>query len=334
MFHIKLKNGKSFHCDENSTVFEAAKQNGLFLEHSCLAARCRSCVALIESGTTIDKLDDLVLSKEEKLKNWTLTCNAIPRSDLALDVEDLSGIQVSDKKIIPAKINTIKKVNSTIVEVSLRLPPNSNFRYNPGQYVNISKGELKRSYSIANAGHMEDSLTFFIKKYSNGLMSRYWFDQAKVNDLLRIEGPIGSFFYKETEAQNIIFLATGTGIAPIKAILEGLDLKHPNLRNKKFLVFNGAKYESDLFWKPFELNDSPNLEYIPVLSRETENWKGEKGYIQEAVIKSGIDLNKSQVYACGSKIMIESAKKLLAENGLNIKNFYSDIFVASNTMEL
>jgi len=221
-------------------------------------------------------------------------------------------------------------LNDTVIEVSIRLPPNSNFRYNSGQYVNIAKGSIKRSYSVANAYRESGLLTFLIKKYENGQMSNYWFKEAKENDLLRIEGPIGSFFLRESEVENIIFLATGTGIAPIKAILESVSMCGQKYENKKFWIFNGARYESDLFWRPNELNAISNLNYIPVLSRASENWNGEKGYIQEIVLKSGIDLTNAQVYACGSNNMIESSRKTLVENELKIKNFFSDAFVATN----
>ena len=330
MFSIKLRNGKSFSCDSNTTVFEAAKNNGIILEHSCLNARCRSCAVQVESGTTIDKLDDLVLSAKEKSNKWILSCNAKPTSDLVLDMEDLGDIKVFEKKIIPAKIQSINKLNNSVIEVSLRLPPNSNFGYNSGQYFNITKGTIKRSYSVANACKESGVLTFLIKKYENGLMSNYWFDEAKENDLLRIEGPIGSFFLRETQAENIIFLATGTGVAPIKAILESITESPKKLLNKKIWIFTGARNQNDIFWQPNELNEIPNLKYIPVLSRPSEDWKGEKGYIQDILIKQNIPLENAQVYACGSNTMIESAKKLLIEKGLNKKNFFSDAFVATN----
>ena len=210
MFQITLKNGKSFTCDSNTTIFEAAKSNGIILEHSCLSARCRSCAVQLKSGIKIDKLDDLVLSADERSNNWALSCNSIPTSDLVLDVEDLGDIQIFEKKIIPAKIQAINKLNDNVIELSLRLPPNSNFAFNSGQYVNITKGDIKRSYSIANSNEQNSLLTFFIKKYQNGLMSKYWFEAAKINDLLRIEGPLGSFFYRESQQENIIFLATVT----------------------------------------------------------------------------------------------------------------------------
>jgi CDP-4-dehydro-6-deoxyglucose reductase len=181
-------------------------------------------------------------------------------------------------------------LNDTVIEVSLRLPPNSDFNYNPGQYVNISKGNLKRSYSIANTFAENNLLHFYIKKYNGGEMSNYWFQEAKENDLLRIEGPIGSFFLRESEYDNIVFLATGTGIAPIKAIIESINFSDNKYQNKKIWIFNGARVENDFFWNPNQSIKNPNVIYVPVVSKGSENWTGEKGYVQEVVLKKEIDL--------------------------------------------
>jgi CDP-4-dehydro-6-deoxyglucose reductase len=271
-----------------------------------------------------------VLSKEEKSEKWILSCNAFPQSDLTLEIEGLTGIEIFEKKIIPAKINFINKITDSIIEVGLRLPPNSNFEYNAGQYVNIFKGNIKRSYSIANPFKQNGLLTFFIKKYENGLMSNYWFELAKENDLLRIEGPLGSFFLRQNHKENIIFLATGTGIAPIKAILENLIKSEALSQDNIFWLFVGARYENDLFWDPKDLGVFNNINYIPVLSGAEEEWEGERGYVQNIVIKKNIPLANSQVYACGSNAMIESSKKILIDNGLNKLYFFSDAFVQSN----
>lgn len=334
MFKVNLKNGKHFFCDAGTTIFEAAKNSGIILEHSCLNARCRSCALQLNSGSTNDKFKDLVLSTEEKLNKWILSCNAIPTSDLVLDIEDLGDIKVFEKRIIPSRIQAIKKMNNTVIEVILRLPPNSNFKYNSGQYVNITRGSIKRSYSVSNAPNETGLLSFFIKKYENGQMSNYWFDEAKENDLLRIEGPIGSFFIRETEADNIIFLATGTGVAPIRAILESVAQSPKILSNKKIWFFSGARNENDIFWEPNELRKISNFKYVPVLSRASADWRGAKGYVQDILIKQNIPLENAQVYACGSSNMIETAKKLLFENGLTINNFFSDAFIATNKLIL
>ena len=328
MFLIKLKNNKTFICDKDTTIFEAAKRNNINLEHSCLSSRCRSCIVKVLSGNTINREDELVLTQEDKKNNFVLSCNAKPLSDIELDVEDLGGIKIFEKKIIPSKISVIEKLTDDVIKLVLRLSPNSNFNFNSGQYVNIIKGNLTRSYSIANCSDHKNQLEFFIKKYTNGLMSAYFFKEAKINDLLRLEGPIGTFFLRDSSFKNIIFLATGTGIAPIKSILEGLDKSYEQYQNKNFWVIVGARYQEDLFWEPNLKN--LHIKYIPVLSRQVKDWNGEKGYVQDIVLNQQIDLENSQVYACGSNDMINSAKELFFKNNLKENNFFSDAFVQTN----
>jgi CDP-4-dehydro-6-deoxyglucose reductase, E3 len=328
MFKIQLKNNKTFTCDKDSTIFEAAKKNNIVLEHSCLSSRCRSCIVKVISGRTINIEEELVLTEEDKNENFVLSCNAKPLSDLELDIEDLGEFTLFEKKIIPSKISVIEKLTDDIIKVVLRLPPNSNFNFNSGQYVNIVKGNITRSYSIANSSEHKNQLEFFIQNYENGLMSEYFFKEAKINDLLRLEGPIGTFFLRDSSFENIVFLATGTGIAPIKSILEGLDKSHEQYRNKNFWVIIGARYQDNLFWEPNTKN--LRIKYIPVLSRQDNDWNGEKGYVQDIVLKQQIDLENAQVYACGSNEMISSAKELLLDNNLKENNFFSDTFIQTN----
>jgi CDP-4-dehydro-6-deoxyglucose reductase, E3 len=328
MFQIKLKNNKSFSCDKELTIFEAAKKSNIVLEHSCLSSRCRSCVVKVLSGKTINKDEELVLTQEEKDENFVLSCNAKPVSDIELDLEDLGEIKLFEKKIIPSKISVIEKLTDDVIRLVLRLPPNSNFNFNSGQYVNIIRRNVTRSYSIANSSNHKNELEFFIKKYTNGLMSEYFFKEANINDLLRLEGPIGTFFLRDSSFENIIFLATGTGIAPIKSILEGLEKSHEQYQNKKIWVIIGARYQDDLFWEPNYKN--LNIKYIPVLSRQDNDWTGSKGYVQDVVLRQQIDLENTQVYACGSNEMIKSAKRLFFKNNLKENNFFSDAFVQTN----
>ena len=330
MFKITLKNEKFFSCDLNTTIFNAALKAGITLEHSCLRARCSSCIVRVISGETKNIEDELVLSEDEKKENFILSCNAKPLSDLKLDIEDLGGIKLFNKKIVPAKINLIEKINKDVIKVIFRLPTSSNFQFNPGQYVNIIKGALNRSYSIANKPDNKNQLEFFIKKYENGLMSKYWFEEARVNDLLRVEGPLGSFFLRESQCKNIIFLATGTGVAPIKAILESVIESSFHFREKKIWLFEGVRFKNDLLYNPTKNNDKIHINYIPVLSRQVDSWNGEKGYVQDAVLKQNINLENSQVYACGSNEMIKSAKKKLIKNSLKENSFFSDAFIQSN----
>jgi CDP-4-dehydro-6-deoxyglucose reductase len=153
------------------------------------------------------------------------------------------------------------------------------------------------------------------------------FNEAKTNDLLRIEGPLGSFFFRKTTKTNIIFLATGTGIAPVKAMLENLDKNHTDVFGKTIYLFFGGRIQEDLFWKPNFKNIQ--VHYIPVLSRSSANWNGATGYIQNAIMQNDIELAESVIYACGSENMIQDAFDLTRVNGLSEDAFFSDAFIST-----
>ena len=329
-YNIKLKNGKSFRCDANMTIFEAAKSSKILLEHSCLNARCRSCIVKLVKGKSIDKNDDLILSAAEKNDNFVLSCNSIPISDLEIDVQEISQNDFFEKKIYPAKIDAIQRVTDDVMSVILRLPPNSNFKFNSGQYINIIRGNIKRSYSIASPFKLNSKIELLVKNYKNGQMSDYLFKSAKKDDLLRIEGPLGTFFLRDTTKKNIIFLATGTGIAPIKSILEYLSQTKNNYEGLNFWLFYGARFEKDILWEPRE-DIITNLNYIKVLSRENGCFDGFKGYVQNAMIDYGINLFDSEIYACGSNEMINSTQSIISEIDKENKiRFYHDAFVPTN----
>lgn len=328
MHLISLKNNKSFQCSDNETLIEGAKKSGIILDHSCLLGRCSSCKVLVNSGLSEPTTTELALSAKDISAGYILSCVRKPKSDMEIQAEDLSEYGIVVPKIVPAKINKIELVADDILKVVLRFPPNQTLSFISGQYVNIVKGNIKRSYSIGSSANQNASLEFFIKKYPGGQLSDYWFNEAKINDLLRIEGPKGTFFLRNnTNNKNIIFLATGTGIAPVKSILESMDDVREKFSNNNIYVLWGVKHFKDLFWSPERLK--LNITYFPVLSREKKSLT-ENGYVQNILLSKSINLHESIVYACGSNDMILEAKVKLIENGLPDDNFYSDAFVTSN----
>lgn len=327
MFQINLKNTSSFSCSAEDTILIGAQKENTTLNYSCKTGRCKSCKAKVIEGTSITIDEEIGLTAEEKKEGFILTCVRKPTSDVTLDLEDLSGYALESIRTLPSKVDAITKLSNDVIELRLRVPPQSNFKYLPGQYINIIKGDYKRSYSIAN----KDSTTgivLFIKHYQGGKFSTYLFNEAKINDLLRMEGPLGTFFYRKTNKTNIIFLATGTGIAPIKSILENMEQNNVEMKDKNIYLFFGGRTQEDIFWEPQFKNI--NVHFIPVLSRSENNWNGEKGYLQEALITKKIDLSDSVVYACGSVNMIKDAKEITIKNGLPEELFYSDEFISSN----
>ena len=268
-----------------------------------------------------------MLTAEEKAAGYVLSCNVVPRSEVILDVEDLA-VKLPKPQVTPCKINNITVLTPNIVEVVLRLPPKVDFQFLAGQYIDIIRNGQKRSYSISHSQCEANELRLFIRNYEGGLFSQYWFNEAKPNDLLRMEGPLGTFFYRNNpNCEEIVLIATGTGIAPIKAILEQLQSTPELTIHKKIWLLWGGRKKEDLFWQP--KTTLPNFTYIPVLSRE-EQWQGAKGYVQEIALQQPILWQKAQVYACGSEVMIQSAQKLLSEQGLKEENFFADAFIAGN----
>lgn len=321
-FNVKLKDGKSFFCDSNQTIIESALQNGVFLDHSCLTGRCSSCKFKVLSGQSTTESVESPLSTQEKSEGYILACVRNPLSDIELDAEDLGEYGFSQSVMIPAKINSIQELTSEIIQVNLRVPPNQKVNFLEGQYLNVIWNGIKRSYSIASNSSSSE-IELIIKNYPNGAMSAYWFGQAKANDLLRLEIPKGTFFLRNhTEIENLVFLATGTGIAPIKSILESSSNQSKLGQFKRIIVLWGMKYERDIFWKP----ESSRIKFIPVLSRESQP----KRYIQSQISHLELDMSKTVIYACGSHDMIQEAKNKSIQQGLKSNHFYSDAFVASN----
>jgi CDP-4-dehydro-6-deoxyglucose reductase len=326
MFHINLKNISNFQCSDEDTILNGAQKENITINYSCKTGRCKSCRAKVLYGTSIAIENEIGLTAEEKEEGFILTCIRKPTSDVTLDIEDLSGYALEQIRTLPSKVDAITRLSPNVIELRLRVPPQTSFNYLPGQYINIIKGDCKRSYSIAN-NDSTTGIVLFIKNYQGGLFSNYLFNEAKINDLLRIEGPLGTFFLRNTDKKNIVFLATGTGIAPVKAILEQMNDDYAGLIDKEIFLFFGGRFLEDLFWKPEFSNISVN--FIPVLSRSEQGWDGSVGYVQDILLSKSINLSDAVVYACGSENMISDSNKILIQNGLSEDSFYSDAFVTA-----
>ncbi len=262
------------------------------------------------------------------LNGFILTCCRSATTDVQLDIESLESLGGLKAKILPCRINQIHLLADDVIAVTLRTPPSSFLEYLPGQYVNvIGEDGIRRSYSIANAPRDDGTVTLQIRKVEAGQMSDYWFNRARANDLLRIEGPLGTFCLRKTKASTLILLATGTGIAPLKAILEQLSAS-PRLNTYNSIhLYWGGRTEQDLYWRP-EFSDL-QVHYIPVLSRSPE-WKGLTGYVQQAALSNDLDLGDAVVYACGSEAMIHDARTQFISAGLAANQFYYESFVSSD----
>ena len=298
-----------------------ALSQGVPLEHSCKTGTCGVCSAEVISGEIINEDGRVVTT------GTILTCQSKASSDAALKIRyhpELIGLKI---KTLPCKVSSFEFVTNDIIVIKLRFPPTVNFDYLPGQYVDLSFKGIKRSYSIANANKVSMGLELHIRKVENGLMSDALFSEIENGLLMRIEGPKGTFFIRKGE-KPLILVAGGTGIAPIKAMVEDLIAKE----DKRDIHIYWGMNSLDNFYlqeltKFSEKKD--NLHYIPVLSGNN-SWDGRSGFVHEAVCEDFLFMDDFHVYVCGSPIMINKAKVAFKNKGLPDNQFLSDAFIPAN----
>ena len=322
---IKTKENKLLNASENQSILDSALKAGIFFEYSCKTGQCGVCKTTLLEGEVVELQPQIALTEQQKQSNQILTCCCAPKTDILINAEDLIALHGIEAKTLPVRINKIKKHTPHIIEVSLRFPPTASFQFLEGQYVDVIYNTVRRCYSIASTANQKE-ITLFIKAVEDGEMSNYWFYHAKENDLLRIEGPKGTFFLRDFE-KPLLFLATGTGIAPIMSMLKSLD-ENVDYQQKNFLnVYWGNRHPEEFVWQP-EFNKI-NVDFLKVCSKATQDWTGEAGYVQNIAIQNQPNLVNCAVYACGSNAMIQSARQLFTESGLAYNQFYSDAFVQS-----
>lgn len=331
MAAITLTSGKRFECPPETSILDAAAKAGITLPYSCKTGRCSSCKCKVVSGSTVCIHSETGLTTAEQAEGWVLSCVRGATTDLLLEAEDLGDLIIPKTKTLPCRISSIEKVAPDIVQVLLRLPPTAEFDFIAGQYIEvIGPNGIRRSYSLANSNQENKQLELHIKAVAGGAMSNYWFHQAKPNDLLRLHGPLGTFFLRDVAGLDLVFLATGTGIAPIKAIIESMAQLEENQKPRSTTVLWGNRNEHDLY---VDFTKVPGTyRFIPVISRATEQWQGARGHVQHALLEHMPNLKNAAVHACGSEAMIQSAKAVLSAAGLPKNQFHSDAFVCSASL--
>lgn len=325
---VTLANGRTFAADAATSILDAGRAAGVVMEYSCRTGRCGVCKAPASGETVLLRPEEESLSPAEAAQGLILTCCRAAAGDVALDVEPLDRLAGLEAKTIPARIVALDRLAPDIVKATLRTPPASPLRFLAGQYVDVIAAGVRRSYSLANAPRADNLLELVVRRYPGGAMSRFWFEDAKPNDLVRIEGPLGTFFLREEAPLDLVFLATGTGIAPVKALLEELAADPARARRHRLRVFWGNREAGGFCWDPVGLGLDIGFHHL--LSGPDAGWGGRRGYVQDALVADGVDPADTAVYACGSTAMIASARDTLLALGLPARRFFSDAFVSSN----
>lgn len=325
----------AFTVEDGQSVLDAALAAGIVLPYSCRNGACSTCKGKVLEGS-FDAGDSPahVLAPEELEQGYTLFCQAKPTSDMVIEAREIrmaSDIQI---RKMPARVMAIEDAASDVKIIKLQLPAADPFRYYAGQYLEfILKDGRRRSYSMATIPNENNLVELHVRHTPGGVFTDHVFGagatQMKPREIMRVEGPLGSFFLREESGKPIVFLASGTGFAPIKAIIERM---METGSTRKAVLYWGGRRPADLYMDALAREwekTMPDFTYVPVVSDALpeDGWTGRGGYVHQAVMQDLPDLSGHQVYACGAPVVVESARRDFVKLcGLPEEEFYADAF--------
>ncbi len=335
--------GRTLSVNPDEAILAAAIRQGIGLPYGCKDGACGSCKCKKISGTVVHRdHQSKALSKAEEAAGFILTCCGVPHSDVVLESRQVTEEGAFPVKKMPVRVIALEKKSDDVMLLKLQLPANDTFAFHTGQYVEfLLRDGARRSYSMASSpqiGAAQPSATppvgptieQHIRHMPGGKFTDHVFGAMKEKEILRIEGPYGSFYLREDSSKPIVLLASGTGFAPIKAIIE--HMQHKGITRPATLYWGGRR-PSDLYmhdWVLEQVAKMPNLTYVPVVSNALpeDPWQGRTGFVHQAVLHDTPDLSAYQVYACGAPIVVDSARAdYTGKANLPADEFYADAFI-------
>jgi propane monooxygenase reductase component len=333
---------------EDQTVLRAAAEQGIMLMHGCKEGQCASCKSFLLEGEDVehDRYSTFALPDYERDEGFTLLCRAHVYEDVTIELlnydEDMirSGLPIQEASATVVAINPVTHdLRHLVLQLDDRAnpggdprgvshrTPGSDFKFFPGQYVDIHVPgtDETRSFSMANTTARESGqLEFIIKVYPNGLFSQFLDAELKVGDRLALTGPFGVFTLRDAPDTDLVFVGGGAGLAPILCLLRSMADRGID---RKAVFYYGARGQRDLcFAAELRALESslPGFRYVPALS--DEEWAGENGLITDVVQRLAGSLTRAHAYVCGPPPMVEAAVPLLARLGVPEKHVYYDKF--------
>ncbi|MDH5859003.1 CDP-6-deoxy-delta-3,4-glucoseen reductase [Lampropedia aestuarii] len=332
-----LPSSRSFDIAQDELILSAAIRQGVGLPYGCKDGACGSCKCKKMQGQTeMLPYASKALTAEELAEGYILTCRAKALGPVVIESRQVTSADSFPIRKMPVRVSSLQRVSHDVMQVNLQLPAMDRFEYHAGQYVEfLLKDGSRRAYSMALAPHeqaISPRLELHIRHFPGGLFTDHVFNSMKDKEILRIEGPFGSFYLREDSHKPIILLASGTGFAPVKAMLE--HIMHKRIERPIHFYWGGRRRE-DLYLHDWLIEHTAALNqfhFIPVLSEPTEQdgWQGRTGYVHQAVLDDFDSLAEFEVYACGAPIVVSSARQAYTEQrGLPPEQFFADAFTTA-----
>lgn len=323
--------GQVFAAPDGTTVLDAALDAGLHLPYGCKNGVCGACkgkllAGAVDHGTS----QETALSAEERAAGIALLCCARPLEDLVLEVREVRAACDIPVKTLPCRVQQMIRVADDVMVLKLKLPANERLQFLAGQYIEFLLPDGKRrAFSLANAPYADDLLEIHVRHIPGGSFTERIFTQMKEKEILRIEGPLGSFYLREDSDKPVLLLAGGTGFAPIKGLVEhALHIAGTTGKHRPMKFYWGARDRAGLYMNALAERwaAESGISYTPVLSEPDAAWTGRTGLVHQAVLADHPDLSAHQAYVCGAPAMCEVALKDFTAHGLPKGEFFADVF--------
>jgi CDP-4-dehydro-6-deoxyglucose reductase len=318
--------GRAFEVEEGEAVLAAAMRQDLVLPYGCRNGACGTCKAkIVEGRVDYGVYQKRALTDAEKEQGKALLCQARPLSDLVIEARTIGAAKDIQVKVLPCRVQRMDRLADDVILLHLKLPANERLQFLAGQYLEfLLRDGSRRSFSMGNAPHDDELIELHVRRVAGGQFTEHVFGKMKERDILRFEGPLGTFFLREDSPKPIVFVASGTGFAPIKSIIE--HSLHKGI-SRPMTLYWGGRRPKDLYMN--DLAKSWPIKYVPVISDALpeDQWTGRTGFVHRAVMEDFPDLSGYQVYACGVPIMVDSARRdFTVHCRLPEEEFYADSF--------
>jgi NAD(P)H-flavin reductase/ferredoxin len=312
------------------TILEAGLRAGIALPFECRSGGCGVCKCAVLQGKVDQGVhQERALTEDERRAGKVLMCCATPLSDLDLECENIGATSDIPIRTFMARVQKLERFTDDVMRVMLKPLDPEPIRFHAGQYINIVlEDRERRAFSFATAPHEAELIELHVKLIPGGAFTTYVFNAMKEGDMLRCEGPIGSFYLREDTDRPIIFVAGSTGFAPVKSMVEYAF--HAGLKRPMHLYW-GVKSPGDFYMKALAehwAGEHDNFKFIPVVSEPVpeDHWQGRTGSVHEAILQDFPNMTGCEVYACGSVGMVETVHSAFLQKGMAEDRCFSDAF--------
>src|SRR5215813_710803 len=325
---------KQFTCNDDETILQAAIRQGFNLRYGCKHGGCGMCKALVVEGEVDNSAaSSFALMDFERQQGFSLLCSAYAESDVSIELWDYDEAELCSGVTVQwfeTEVESITHLTHDIRGIRLRLIEPQTITFKAGQYIDLLVPGTNewRSYSMANPPSHNDEIEIMVKLMPGGLFSSYIDQHLKAGARPSLQGPYGNFYLRGSE-REALFIAGGSGMAPILSLLRDMAEKQ---NSRPVTYFYGARARRDLFQLEelygFE-QCLPNFRFIPALSEPLpdDTWEGEHGLITDVVKRLVPKGTGKEAYMCGPTAMIDAAIVMLTRLGLQETDIFYDKFV-------